>query len=134
MTETTPGYAVAYLRDVNFNDQIVAYLERIDATMEEYGGRFVVHGGQLHPLEGEWPGALVVLEVPSPQAALDWYASPDYREILPLRTENSHSIATVVEGVPPGYRATDGLAVMLAEGRHRSSRRGSGLLPVAEAV
>ena len=114
MTDTTPGYAVAYLRDVSFNDQIIAYLERIDTTLDEYGGRFVIHGGQLHPVEGEWSGALVVIEFPSTQAALDWYASPAYQEILPLRTENSHSIATVVDGVPTGYRATDGLAVMLA--------------------
>jgi len=114
MTETTPGYALAYLRDVDFNDQIVSYLERIDATLDPYGGRFVVHGGRLHPVEGEWTGALVVIEFPSTQAALDWYASPAYQEILALRTENSNSMATVVEGVPAGYRATQGLAVMLA--------------------
>jgi uncharacterized protein (DUF1330 family) len=114
MTETTPGYAVAYLRDVDVNDRIVRYLERIDATLDEYGGRFLVHGGTLHPLEGEWPGALVIVEFPSVQAAHDWYGSPGYREILPLRTESSHSIAAVVDGVPPGYRATDGLAAMLA--------------------
>lgn len=114
MIDTTPGYAVAYLRDVDFNDQIVAYLERIDATLDEYGGRFVIHGGQLHPIEGEWGGDLVVIEFPSTQAALDWYASPAYQEILPLRIDNSHSIATVVDGVPAGYRATDKLALMLA--------------------
>ena len=56
----------------------------------------------------------MVIEFPSTQAALDWYASPAYQDILALRTENSHSIATVVDGVPAGYRATDGLAVMLA--------------------
>jgi uncharacterized protein (DUF1330 family) len=114
MSRTTPGYAVASLRDVDFNDQVVAYLERIDATLEEYGARFVVHGGQLHPLEGEWPGALVVIEFSSTQAALDWYASPAYQEILPLRTANTHSIATVVDGVPTGYRATDRLERMPA--------------------
>jgi len=114
MTETIPGYAVAYLRDVDLNDQVVAYLERIDATLDEYGGRFVVHGGRLHPVEGEWTGALVVIEFPSVQAALDWYASPGYQQILPLRTENTRSMATVVEGVPSGYRAADGLVALLA--------------------
>ena len=33
-----------------------------------------------------------------------------YQAILPLRTENTESIATLVEGVPAGYQATDGLA------------------------
>jgi uncharacterized protein (DUF1330 family) len=57
----------------------------------------------------------VVIEFPSTRAALDWYASSAYQDILPLRTDNSNSMATVVEGVPAGYRATDGLAVMLAD-------------------
>lgn len=114
MTRTTPGYALAYLRDVDFNEDIVTYLQLIDATLDAYGGRFVVHGGDLHPVEGEWTGVLVVIEFPGTQAALDWYASPGYQEILPLRTRNTHSMATVVDGVPAGYRAADGLAAMLA--------------------
>ena len=113
-TDQTPGYALAYLRDVDFNDQIVTYLERIDATLDPYGGRFLVHGGRLHPLEGEWPGAVVLIEFPSTGAALDWYASPGYQDILALRTENSNSMAAVLDGVPPGYRATHSLEDIMA--------------------
>ena len=39
-----------------------------------------------------------------------WYDSPAYREILPLRTENSRGVTMLVKGVAPGYRATDFLA------------------------
>lgn len=100
-----PAYAVAYLRDVDFNDEIVEYLRRIDATLDEFGGRFLVHGGTLHPREGEWNGDLVVVEFPGLDAAREWYDSPGYREILPLRTDNSRSMTAIVEGVPGGYRA-----------------------------
>src|SRR5690606_14675977 len=67
------AYAMAHLRDVDFNDEIADYLRRIDATLEPFGGRFLVHGGRVHPLEGEFDAALVVLEFPTLDAARDWY-------------------------------------------------------------
>src|SRR5690606_38883972 len=83
------SYAVAHLRDVDFNEQIADYLRRIDATLEPFGGRFLVHGGRVHPLEGDFDATMVMLEFPSLDAARDWYHSPAYQDILPLRTGNS---------------------------------------------
>ena len=108
------AYAVAHLRSVDQNAEILDYLLRIDATLEPFGGRFAVHGAQPEVLEGEWPGVLVVIGFPDLDAARAWYDSPGYQEILPLRTDNTRSMATVVEGVSPGYRATDGLVAMPA--------------------
>jgi len=109
-----PAYAIAYLRDVEFGTDIATYLEKIDATLDAFDGRFLVHGGELQPAEGQWDGSLVVIEFPHRAAAQSWYASPAYQEILPLRVNNTHSIAVIVDGVPAGYRATDGLAALLA--------------------
>jgi uncharacterized protein (DUF1330 family) len=115
-TETTvPVYALAYLREVDFGEDIVEYLQRIDETLAPFGGRFLVHGGPITPLEGTWDGDVVVIAFPDRSAATDWYESPAYQEIIELRTRNSHSIAAVVDGVPTGYRAVDGLADMLAQ-------------------
>ena len=44
-----------------------------------------MHGAPVEVMEGEWPGALVVIEFPSLAAAHEWYDSPAYREILRLR-------------------------------------------------
>ncbi|MDN4174000.1 DUF1330 domain-containing protein [Nocardioides sp. SOB77] len=119
-TETDPrtarAYAVAYLRDVSVGPAIIDYLQRIDESMAPYGGRFLVHGGALTPLEGTWDGDVVVLEFPDVRTAQDWYASPAYQAILPLRTENSSSIACVVQGVPVGYRATHKLDELVGRG------------------
>lgn len=112
-TSTLPAYAVAYLREVDVNADIVTYLERIDETLAPHGGRFLVHGGHLQALEGTWDGDVVVLEFPSADDATRWYASPAYQAILSLRTDNAQSIACVVEGVPGGYRAVDKLAELL---------------------
>lgn len=109
------AYAIAYLRKVDVNEDIVDYLQKIDATLVPYQGRFLVHGGTLTALEGEWDGDVVVLEFPSVSAANRWYNSAAYQAILRLRTDNSESIAVIVEGVPTGYQATDGLAILMAE-------------------
>jgi uncharacterized protein (DUF1330 family) len=109
----TPAYAVAYLRDVDFGDEIVEYIRRIEATLAPYDGRFIVHGGHLTPLEGDWDGDLVVIEFPRRQAAIDWYESRAYQAILRLRTGNSQSITAIVDGVPPGYRATQKIVEVL---------------------
>ena len=104
------SYAVGILRDVKMGPPIVEYLERIDATLAPYGGHFIVHGGDLTLLEGSSPGTLVVIEFPDRANAEQWYSSPAYRAILPLRTENSASTVFIVDGVDRDHRATDVLA------------------------
>lgn len=110
----TKAYAIAYLREIDLGAEILEYLQRIDETLAPYDGRFLVHGGELTPAEGAWDGALVIIEFPSSATARAWYASPAYQAILPLRTEHSHSIAAIVDGVPDGYRALDKLAQLRA--------------------
>jgi uncharacterized protein (DUF1330 family) len=109
-----PAYAVAHLRAVDQNAEIAEYLLRIDATLEPFGGRFLVHGVLPEVLEGEFPGFLVVIAFPDRDAAHAWYASPGYREILPLRTRNSNGATLIVDGVPDGYRAASYLAKLQA--------------------
>jgi uncharacterized protein (DUF1330 family) len=105
-----PAYAVAHMRSVNIGPAIVEYLERIDATLEPFGGRFLVHGGKAEVLEGSWSGHLIVIEFPDRARAKAWYESPAYQEILRLRTDNSESDTFFVDGVSEGHRATDVLA------------------------
>jgi uncharacterized protein (DUF1330 family) len=40
-----------------------------------------------------------VLEFPSAERAKEWYGSPEYQEILPIRLKASNSVAILVEGV-----------------------------------
>lgn len=101
------GYAIGYLRNVERGPEIAEYVERIEATMAPYGGRFLVHGGRLTAYEGRWGGDLVILEFPSLEDAQEWYKSPDYQAILPLRTEHSTSMVALVAGVPDDYHAAD---------------------------
>jgi uncharacterized protein (DUF1330 family) len=102
-----PAYAIAHLRTVRFGPDIVRYLELIDATLEPFGGRFIVHGGPVDVREGEWPGDVIVIEFPDRERATAWYESSQYQEILPLRTGNADGTAILVDGVSRDHRATD---------------------------
>jgi uncharacterized protein (DUF1330 family) len=104
------SYAVGILRDVRMGPPIVDYLEHIDATLAPYDGHFIIHGGAPVMLEGTPPGTLIVIEFPDRARAEAWYASPAYRQILPLRTGNSTSTVFVIDGVDRDHRATDVLA------------------------
>jgi uncharacterized protein (DUF1330 family) len=76
-----------------------AYRNGVMATLQAFGGRFIVRGGQLTVIEGEWPHPrLVMIEFPSRQAAEGWYHSPAYQELLPLRLRSSVGNLVIVDG------------------------------------
>ena len=77
-----------------------AYRSKVMATLEPFGGRFLVRGGRLTTLEGSWAGArTVMLEFPSRAAAEGWYHSPAYQEVLPLRLQSAEGTLVIVDGV-----------------------------------
>lgn len=100
-------YAVAHMKTVRTGPAVVEYLQRIDATLAPFEGRFLVHGDEPDVLEGDFPGHLIVIGFPTRAQAEGWYASSAYREILPLRLENSTGPAILVDGVGPDHLATD---------------------------
>ncbi|MGV0743421.1 DUF1330 domain-containing protein [Mycolicibacterium sp. XJ870] len=104
MPDSVPAYAVAYLRDVQLGDEVIRYMREIDDTLKPFGGEFIVHGGDVDVREGDWgDGALVVIRFPDMESASRWYESEDYQRILPLRADNSDSIAALVQGVARGH-------------------------------
>lgn len=108
------AYAVAHLRTPTVNEDICTYIERIQDTMDPYGGRFVVHGGEVEVKEGAWPGTIVIIEFPDLAAGREWYESPAYRAIAPLRTDHIEADTLIVAGVDPGYDARATAAAMRA--------------------
>ncbi len=116
-----PTFAVAHLRSVVVGPAIVAYLSRIDATLEPFGGRFRVHGDAIELLEGRWTGDLVIIEFPDRARARAWYHSSGYQAILPLRTEHADGDVFLVDTVSDDHRAPD----VLASGRAGTARAAS---------
>ena len=81
------------------------YLDKVEATFEPYGGKWLVLDAQVEVLEGAWPGSVVLMEFPDMDTAKEWYRSPEYQEILHLRTDNSINDLILVEPVGPNFTA-----------------------------
>jgi uncharacterized protein (DUF1330 family) len=59
----------------------------------------VVRGGETEVLEGDWrPGRLVILEFPSPEAAKQWWASPEYAPAKAIRQRIAKTNMILVNG------------------------------------
>jgi uncharacterized protein (DUF1330 family) len=105
-----PAYAIGHLRNVAMGPAIVEYLERIDATLAPFGGRFLIHGARPEVLEGDWRGDLIVIAFDDIERARAWYRSPAYQAIAPLRADNADGEIILLDGVDADHRATDILA------------------------
>ena len=93
------GYVIA-LVDVKDPEGYAVYSKQVPATIEKYGGRYLVRGGKTEVREGEWPGPrTVILEFPSLARALEWYESPEYKPLRPIRQANSTAHFAFFEGV-----------------------------------
>ncbi|MGW1614452.1 DUF1330 domain-containing protein [Streptomyces sp. NPDC002285] len=101
-----PAYAIAHLQEAAPHPEIAEYIERLPATFEPYGGRFLVHGTQHEVKEGSWPGHVVMIGFPGITEARSWWDSPAYREIAPLRSRHIEGDIILVEGVPENYDPT----------------------------
>jgi uncharacterized protein (DUF1330 family) len=86
----------------NSHDQAMVgeYRQKVVESIASFGGKFVVRGGTLTVVEGEWPyERTVIVEFPSRAMAEAWYRSPAYQKVLPLRLNSTSSNLIIVDGV-----------------------------------
>jgi uncharacterized protein (DUF1330 family) len=76
------------------------YKAMVPASLEAHGGRFLVRGGKVETLEGDWaPKRFVIVEFPSVEKANAWWASEEYAEAKALRQATAKTQMIVVDGV-----------------------------------
>ena len=94
-----PAYVIVET-DVHDPEQYERYKAASPDAVHAGGGRFVVRGGELAVLEGDWnPSRLVVLEFPDLEAARRWYDSPEYDEAKRLREGAANLRMVAVQGL-----------------------------------
>ena len=109
------GYVLARLNTPGtVQPEVFEYLERIQATMGPFGGRFLIHGGAVDVCEGGWSGDVILLGFPTPQHARDWYGSAAYQQIKHLRSDHIGGDVVLIEGVPPDHDSAAMAAAMRA--------------------
>jgi uncharacterized protein (DUF1330 family) len=99
------AYAIANLHPTaGLHDEVLTYMERIQATLDPFGGRFLVHGAPAREVrEGTWPAAVVIIGFPTYENARAWYDSEPYQALIPLRTRHMPGDILLIDGVPEGY-------------------------------
>jgi uncharacterized protein (DUF1330 family) len=97
-----PAYLIANIT-VTDPKRYPEYREKVPAVIAQYGGKFLVRGGAVHPVEGDLGiDRLVVIEFPTTEAARAFYHSPEYAPLHKLRLETTRSDVAIVEGFIPG--------------------------------
>ncbi|WP_217576779.1 DUF1330 domain-containing protein [Mesorhizobium sp. GbtcB19] len=94
-----PAYVIS---DVTIRDRdvIETYRTRAAASIAVHGGRYLVRGGDVETLEGNWmPGPLIVVEFPDIEAARRWYRSDEYAAALEVRDTALSRNLILVDGV-----------------------------------
>jgi uncharacterized protein (DUF1330 family) len=93
--------AAYVIADIEVTDTAVydEYRRQVLATVTKYGGRFMVRGGKMDVLEGDWaPKRVVVLEFQTMDALKRWYHSDEYKPLIALRQKATIGKLIAVEG------------------------------------
>jgi uncharacterized protein (DUF1330 family) len=94
-----PAYVIVET-EVHDPEQYERYKAASPDAVHSGGGRFVVRGGELAVLEGDWhPSRLVMLEFPDLEAAKQWYASREYEDANRLRKGAANLRMVAVQGL-----------------------------------
>ncbi len=93
--------AAYILADVEVTDpeEYQLYTQQVPGTIEKYGGRFLVRGGQPETLEGDRQSKrVVIIEFPDIEQARAWYHSPEYSAIIGIRHRAAISHLFILQG------------------------------------
>jgi uncharacterized protein (DUF1330 family) len=97
-----PAYVIVDI-DVTDPERYEQYKAATPAALAAAGGRFLVRGGEITILEGDWqPSRLVVLEFENLAAAERWYESAAYQAAKKLRAGGARMRMVAVQGLESG--------------------------------
>ena len=88
--------------DVTVTDPVAyqEYAKLVPATIAAYGGEYIIRGGAVETMEGDWtPQRFVMLKFESVARAKAWLNSPEYKPIKQMRYASAISHMLIVEGV-----------------------------------
>ncbi|HTV29478.1 MAG TPA: DUF1330 domain-containing protein [Xanthobacteraceae bacterium] len=92
------GYLIANV-EVTDPARFEEYRQKVGRVVAQFGGRFIVLGGDVRWLEGNLPiRRLVVVEFPSLDAAQHFYDSAEYQPLLKIRLASTKSDVVLAAG------------------------------------
>ena len=93
----------AYLfADIDVHDAATfdRYKADVPALIAKHGGEYLIRGGALEIVEGNWrPKRCVLLKFPDKAAARAFLDDPEYATVAALRFRSATSNVVMIEGV-----------------------------------
>jgi uncharacterized protein (DUF1330 family) len=96
-----PAYVISEVDEFQDMPTLQKYGGKVEGTLAPFNHHFIVRGSQIQSVEGEPPKGFVVLAFDSAEKAREWYDSPAYQAIKPLRQSSTKGRFFIVEGVVP---------------------------------
>lgn len=92
-----PAYVIVEV-DISDPEKYNAYKELTPATVQAYGGKFVLRGNPVTVLEGDWNHErLVMLKFPTREKAEAWYNCPEYQYAKSVREDAAEAKFLLIE-------------------------------------
>ncbi len=94
--------AVYMIVDVDVRDpaKYEVYKAGVSPLIQQHGGEYLVRGGELEVVEGDWlPKRLVLFRFPDRASVRAFYEDPEYQSLKGLRHSVAATNIVVVEGL-----------------------------------
>lgn len=92
-------YMIVEAKEVIDKEGYGEYIRKVPETIAKFGGTYLARGGQVTVASGDWnPARIIIVEFDSMGKFREWWESPEYRAIAPLRERSTKTNAIVVEG------------------------------------
>ena len=99
--KTPPGYFIAEV-EVTDPATMQKYVDKMPETLAPFNNHYLVRSRKIQALEGDAPkGGIVVIAFDSAEKAREWYDSPAYAAIKPIRQGAAKARIYIVEGIAP---------------------------------
>jgi uncharacterized protein (DUF1330 family) len=96
---TAPGYLIAEAEATDAA-ALQNYAQKVEETLAPFNHHYVIRSNKIQALKGEAPkGRFVVIAFDSAEKAREWYDSPAYAAIKPIRQNAARSRIFIVEGL-----------------------------------
>lgn len=94
-----PAYYIAEFQ-LTDPEGIKPYSQNVESTFKPFSGRFIVRGGNMDVREGFGAqGRLIIIKFDSLTQAKEWYESPAYQALIPIRQRSGNTRTYIVEGL-----------------------------------
>ena len=93
-------YLIADITSIKDEKTYAAYRSRVSPGLKAAGGQYLVRGGPVEVLEGDWsPSRVVIVRFISVDGARRWWHSPEYAELKQMRQASTATNMILVPGV-----------------------------------